>query len=1061
MTGRLPIVCGVMGARLHSHEWASSPLGPREIWPQALQANVDLVLACPEAMLLAWGRDLICLYNDAYASMLGARAEVAFGLPFADVWPEGVGQRLRSGFDAALAGQGSREADVPVTGANGEPSCWSFSTSPLRDATGAVAGVLQIAFETSAAAPVTSESADALRKSEARHRQILDSAIDYAIIALDFDGLVTRWNEGARRIFGWSEEEILGRTAERIFTPEDRAIGRMEAEMRAALAAGAGSDERWHIRKNGDRFFAHGEMTPILDDAARPIGFVKVLRDRTEAHRAAEVLKQSEARLRRAQEAGGVGIFAVDLESNLLTGSPEFCRIFGMAECDNIPSRQLEQLVAPDDRALISNERARRDATAPLVVEYRIHRADTGEERTIARKAEYERDASGKPVRLVGVVQDVTERRSAQRAIEESAATFHVFTQAVPNHVWTASPGGLLDWANNRAFAYSGHDATTLVRDGWEAWLHPEDLARATDAWRKALATGEDYETEFRIRRKDGAYRWHLVRALPLRDASGDIVRWIGTNTDIEDLRAAREALAKLNATLEVQVEARTRERDRAWKNSQDLQAVLDTSGVLRSVNAAWTSVLGWQPEEVVGRSHLDFIHPDDHAGSEAALEDASRADLPAYENRCRHADGGYRWISWVATLEDGLVYASGRHVSVEKEAAAELETTQEQLRQSQKLEAVGQLTGGVAHDFNNLLTIIRSAVDLMRRRDLPEERRTRYLAAISETVDRAAKLTGQLLAFARRQPLNPEIFDAGRQVENVADMVRPIVGARIEIDLRLCEEPCFAQADIGQFETALINLAVNARDAMDGEGRLTITIDHVDALPQLRGHLRRPGEFVSVTVKDTGCGIAAERLEQIFEPFYTTKEVGKGTGLGLSQVFGFAKQSNGEIEVTSEVGRGSTFTIYLPRAQHAPLARMGSPLTHEPRADGARVLVVEDNEAVGQFSTEMLQDLGYATTWVANAKEALDMLAKDERRFDLVFTDVIMPGMNGVDLARTVSERHPGLPVVLTSGYSDALAENRGGAFQLIQKPYSVEALSRVLRAASGDRSIPIRKKP
>jgi signal transduction histidine kinase/CheY-like chemotaxis protein len=385
----------------------------------------------------------------------------------------------------------------------------------------------------------------------------------------------------------------------------------------------------------------------------------------------------------------------------------------------------------------------------------------------------------------------------------------------------------------------------------------------------------------------------------------------------------------------------------------------------------------------------------------------------------------------------------------------------EDMLRQSQKMEAIGHLTGGVAHDFNNLLTIIRSAVDLMRRRDLPEERRTRYLAAISETVDRAAKLTGQLLAFARRQPLNPEIFDAGRQVENVADMVRPIVGARIEIDLRLCEEPCFAQADIGQFETALINLAVNARDAMDGEGRLTITIDHVDALPQLRGHLRRPGEFVSVTVKDTGCGIAAERLEQIFEPFYTTKEVGKGTGLGLSQVFGFAKQSNGEIEVTSEVGRGSTFTIYLPRAQHAPLARMGSPLTHEPRADGARVLVVEDNEAVGQFSTEMLQDLGYATTWVANAKEALDMLAKDERRFDLVFTDVIMPGMNGVDLARTVSERHPGLPVVLTSGYSDAQAENRGGAFQLIQKPYSVEALSRVLRAASGDRSIPIRKKP
>ncbi|MDB5596065.1 MAG: sensor hybrid histidine kinase [Hyphomicrobiales bacterium] len=1010
-------------------------------------------------MLLGWGRDLNCVFNDAYAAILGARAQRSFGLPFSELWPLELGAPFRPGVEAALSGQASREAGLSLTGANGEPSSWSLSTSPLRDPTGAVAGVLQIAVETSAAAAFMPESADALRKSEARHRQILDSAVDYGIIALDFDGLVTRWNEGAKRIFGWTEEEMLGQTAERIFTPEDRTIGRMAAEMHAALAAGAGSDERWHIRKNGERFFAHGEMTPILDDAGKPVGFVKVLRDRTKAHRAAEILKQSEARLRRAQEAGGVGIFAVDLESNRLTASPEFCRIFGMASCDDIPSEQVEQLVAPEDRALISNKRARGDATAPLDVEYRIRLADTGEERTIARKAEYERDASGKPLRLVGVVQDVTERRSAQRAIEESAATFHAFTQAVPNHVWTASPEGRLDWANNRAFAYSGLDATALARDGWEAWLHPDDLSRATEDWQKALAAGEDYETDFRIRRRDGTYRWHLVRALPLRDASGDIVRWIGTNTDIEDLRAAREDLAKLNATLEAQVEARTRERDRAWKNSQDLQAVLGTSGVFRSVNAAWTTVLGWQPEEVVGRCHLDFVHPDDHAGSESALEQASRADLPPYENRCRHADGGHRWISWVATLEGGLVYASGRHVSVEKEAAEELERTQEQLRQSQKLEAVGQLTGGVAHDFNNLLTIIRSAVDLMRRRDLPEERRSRYLAAISETVDRAAKLTGQLLAFARRQPLNPEIFDAGRQVENVADMVRPIVGARIEIDLRLCEEPCFAQADIGQFETALINLAVNARDAMDGEGRLTITIDHVDALPQLRGHLRRPGEFVSVMVTDTGCGIAADRLEQIFEPFYTTKEVGKGTGLGLSQVFGFAKQSNGEIEVTSEVGGGSTFTIYLPRAQHAPLSRAGSPVAHEPRADGARVLVVEDNEAVGQFSTEMLQDLGYATTWVANATEALHMLAKDEGRFDLVFTDVIMPGMNGVDLARTISARHPGLPVVLTSGYSDALAENRGGAFQLIQKPYSVEALARVLRAASG--GLPIRTKP
>ncbi|MDB5650211.1 MAG: sensor hybrid histidine kinase [Hyphomicrobiales bacterium] len=1052
MAGRLPIECGLMGARLQSFDWASSPLGARENWPQALLANVDLVMSCPQAMLLAWSEDLICIFNDAYASLLGPGAERALGMPFPSVGAEKFSARLRSAVDAAHEGLVTREADVPLNGDYGRLTMWSVSTSPLRDGNGSIAGVLQLAFETGVMpSAVSGEDADALRKSEARHRQILDSAIDYAIIALDFEGSVTLWNEGARCIFGWTEQEILGHSAEQIFTPEDRAIHRMESEMRAALGAGVGSDERWHIRKSGERFFAHGEMTPLFDDNSRPVGFVKVLRDRTERHRAAEVLKQSEERLRRAQEAGGVGIFSVELDSDMLTGSPEFCRIFGLGDRIVLPSSEVEALVILEDRELVSDVRRRSDASAQRNVEYRIRHPHTGELRTISRQAKFERDGMGKPVRLVGVVQDVTERRGEQRAVEESAATFHAFTQAVPNHVWTAAPGGQLDWANDRAFAYSGKEPSTLACEGWQTWLHPDDLPSAIAAWSRSLETGEDYETEFRLRRADGAYRWHLSRAVPLRDATGSIARWIGTNTDIEDLRAAREALARLNATLEAQVETRTRERDRAWKNSQDLQTVIDTAGTFHAVNAAWTGVLGWKPEQVVGRSYLEFIHPEDHFSSEDALFRAKRAYLPPFENRYLHADGGYRWISWVATLEDGLIYASGRHISREKAAAAELEATQEQLRQSQKLEAVGQLTGGVAHDFNNLLTIIRSAVDLMSRRDLPDERRERYLGAISETVDRAAKLTGQLLAFARRQPLKPEIFDAGRQVESVADMVRPIVGARIEIVLRLCEEACFAQADIGQFETALINLAVNARDAMDGEGRLTIVIDHVDALPRLRGHLRRPGEFVAVSVTDTGSGIEPERLEQIFEPFYTTKEVGKGTGLGLSQVFGFAKQSNGEIEVISEIGHGSTFTIYLPRAQSAPSFGLGGAPVPGPRADGARVLVVEDNEAVGQFSTEMLQDLGYETTWVANAKEALSLLLQDKRGFDLVFSDVIMPGMNGVELASIVSERHPGLPIVLTSGYSDALAEIRGGAFQLIQKPYSVEALSRVLSAAVG----------
>src|SRR6185295_17818995 len=232
-----------------------------------------------------------------------------------------------------------------------------------------------------------------------------------------------------------------------------------------------------------------------------------------------------------------------------------------------------------------------------------------------------------------------------------------------------------------------------------------------------------------------------------------------------------------------------------------------------------------------------------------------------------------------------------------------------------QKMEAVGQLTGGVAHDFNNLLTIIRSATDFLRRRELPEERRRRYIDAISETVERASKLTGQLLAFARRQPLKPQVFNVGTQVEAVAQLIGPLVGGRIRIEVDIACRNCFAIADIAQFETALINLAVNGRDAMDGEGRLTIGVRKVNAIPALRAQPARSGDFVAIAMTDTGSGIAPELIETIFEPFFTTKEVGKGTGLGLSQAFGFARQSHGDVAVASTPGQGATFTIYLPQA--------------------------------------------------------------------------------------------------------------------------------------------------
>lgn len=375
----------------------------------------------------------------------------------------------------------------------------------------------------------------------------------------------------------------------------------------------------------------------------------------------------------------------------------------------------------------------------------------------------------------------------------------------------------------------------------------------------------------------------------------------------------------------------------------------------------------------------------------------------------------------------------------------------EEALRQSQKLEAIGQLTGGVAHDFNNLLTVISSSVDFLRRPDLPEQRRKRYIEAIRETTDRAAVLTSQLLAFARRQPLKAEVFDAVVAVPRTIEMLRTIVGSRIDVRLDLADKACLMHADKSQFETALVNMAVNARDAMNGQGQLTIAVKESTEIPAVRSHPGRTGAFVTVAVSDTGAGITPDRISQVFEPFYTTKEVGKGTGLGLSQVYGFAKQSGGDVVVESTLGQGTTFTLYLRRVETEPAA------THEPttrESDDAgpasgRILIVEDNTQIGDFAVQLLVDFGYTTTLAVEAQSALALIEADPTAFDLVFSDVIMPGtLTGVDLAVEIRRRWPELPVVLTTGYSNVLVEGGTEGFDVLHKPYSMETLSKLIRA-------------
>ena len=551
--------------------------------------------------------------------------------------------------------------------------------------------------------------------------------------------------------------------------------------------------------------------------------------------------------------------------------------------------------------------------------------------------------------------------------------------------------------------------------------------------------------------------RWFDLRVYPSRDGGLSIYF-----QDATERKRAEEALHKLNETLERQVFERTAElQDREarlraiFETSYAYQGLMALDGTLLDANSTSLSGIGATLADVVGRP---FWETPWFAGTpgmpervRTAISAVANGETVRQEIHVNLPIGGWRWFDFqmrpVRNEQGAVVGIVPEAVEVTERRAAE-----EAARHSQKMEAIGQLTGGVAHDFNNLLTIIRSSADLLRTRDLPPDRWRRYVDAISDTADRAAKLTNQLLVFSRRHPLSRDVFDVASQLQRVSEMLQTVLGSRITLELDIAERPLVVEADANQFETVMVNLVANARDAMDGQGSLTISLARsIGAVsgPKETG----TGEFVTIAVCDTGCGIPADKIDKIFEPFFTTKEVGRGTGLGLSQVYGFVEQSGGKVTVDSTVGVGTTFMLYLPlSSKPVQPSKESAPASAELGMRG-RVLVVEDNAQVGEFSSQLLHDLGYQTVLASNAEAALQLIEKEPNGFDIVFSDVMMPGMDGATLGQKIRQLLPHIPFVLTSGYSHVLNNEGQHGFELLQKPYSVEDLSGVLRRALTDR--------
>jgi PAS domain S-box-containing protein len=514
-----------------------------------------------------------------------------------------------------------------------------------------------------------------------------------------------------------------------------------------------------------------------------------------------------------------------------------------------------------------------------------------------------------------------------------------------------------------------------------------------------------------------------------------------------EQARLSIEAeLRLLSEKLEEEVERRTLERDRIWNVSEDLLAVSNFEGYFLSINPAWTRLLEWTEDEIKSMHVSELRHPEDAA---TAIEERARLahGVPSVrmENRFRHKDGSWRWLQWTMTESKGLIYVAGRHVTAEKEAAAALERAQRRTAHLQKMDAIGQLTGGIAHDFNNLLMIVSGHAQGLKKR-LKDAKDVRALQAIEMAATRGENLTRQLLSFARTLPLSPTVISPAEAVQAIRDVLAGSMHVNIEFKINVANAIWPICVDKSELELALVNLAVNARDAMPEGGRITISAQNVHLHP---GDLPEDisGDFVALSVADTGSGIAPDLVSRVVEPFFTTKAPDKGTGLGLSQVYGFARRSDGTVSINSEVGLGTKVTIYLPRS-HAALA-VPSPQDEAEYAAAGRqtILVVEDNIDVRKAAVSLLEQLGYRTTEVDTAAAALDVLASG-KEVNLVFSDVVLPGQtDGLALARMLIERYPRIPVVLTTGYAKVFDSNP--EFPVLRKPYQISALGRVIHDA------------
>ncbi|WP_444815560.1 response regulator [Stutzerimonas frequens] len=678
--------------------------------------------------------------------------------------------------------------------------------------------------------------------------------------------------------------------------------------------------------------------------------------------------------------------------------------------------------------------------------------------------------------RAMGEVNERRRRLQAEQALREVEVRARLAIDAARLGMWDYEPqSGTLIW-DERCRAMMGIAAETPVdMPLFERLCHPDDRERMREQVARSISGSDasQFSTTYRVLFEDGRMRWMETRGQAFFD-SERCTRFVGVLMDITEQQLATQTLRQMNETLGERVQERTRERDRTWELSRDLLAVTHTDMMAVALNPMWEQAFDWPLEQLMEHPLTRLVHPDD---LQATLEETARVGrgkvTTRFVNRMRHRDGSYRWLSWSAVADGGHIYSAARDITSEIAAVDKLADANRELRaqiqererveatlqQMQRLEAVGQLTAGVAHDFNNLLTVILTSASFLQndlQNGAPLERSLRRLQYIRESGERGATLTSQLLAFARRQQLAPTAIDLNDTLVNLLSLLKSTLGGSVSIETDTQADIWHALVDPTQIEMIILNLAINARDAMADSGRLTLgTRNVVIDQPAQRAEDPSPGEYVMLSVADTGSGMSEAVLSKAFEPFFTTKEVGKGSGLGLAQVFGFAKQSGGGARIESREGVGTTVKVFLPRTsaprqpEPASAASSGSAESNSQHC----ILLVDDDHSVREVTAQMLEDLGFTVIAADSGDDALQLLTQGAE-VDLLLADFAMPGMNGGELARAVRVRHPELPVVFVTGYAE-LCELGLEGYSIIQKPFREEQLANKLQLALREGSL------